>query len=160
MTVELTGQVCSRNLSRKKCLEPPTHTWLLRHENGWMPKLNLHRQHTKGLITEPWITPTFVSEAVNKKNGREKWGIKWDYPLKSHKGRHLQKKKRIKQGAKLQKLLNLWKFPQLLWNIWCKICEHHTLISYSESPEPIVPGINYFLLSQDTFLSLLSQRLL
>lgn len=76
MTVELTGQVRSRNLSRKKCLEPPTHTRLLTHENGWMPKLNLHRQHTKGLITEPWITPTFVSEAVDKKNGREGWGIK------------------------------------------------------------------------------------
>lgn len=94
MTVELTGQVRSRNLSRKKCLEPPTHTWLLTHENGWMPKLNLHTQHTKGLITEPWITPTFVSEAVDKKNGREGWGIKWDYSLKSHKERHLQKKKK------------------------------------------------------------------
>lgn len=93
MTVEFTGQVRSRNLSRKKCLESSTHTWLLRHENGWMPKLNLHRQHTKGLITEPWITPTFLSEAVDKKNGREEWGIKWNYTLKSHKGRHLQKKK-------------------------------------------------------------------
>lgn len=115
MTVELTGQVRSRNLSRKKCLEPPTHTWLLTHENGWMPKLNLHTQHTKGLITEPWITPTFVSEAVDKKNGREGWGIKWDYSLKSHKERHLQKKKKKDQArSKVTKVTQLMKISTIV----------------------------------------------
>lgn len=114
MTVELTGQVRSRNLSRKKCLEPPTHTWLLTHENGWMPKLNLHTQHTKGLITEPWITPTFVSEAVDKKNGREGWGIKWDYSLKSHKERHLQKKKKDQARSKVTKVTQLMKISTIV----------------------------------------------
>lgn len=114
MTVELTGQVRSRNLNRKKCLEPPTHTWLLTHENGWMPKLNLHTQHTKGLITEPWITPTFVSEAVDKKNGREGWGIKWDYSLKSHKERHLQKKKKDQARSKVTKVTQLMKISTIV----------------------------------------------
>lgn len=116
MIVEFTGLVLWRNLSWKKSDESPIHTRFLETWKWMNAQIKpIERADKKGPTTEPWTTPTFISEAKQSakdvRNGQRRMGYRERSPPQKPWRETVAKKK----GQERRELLlsNSWKFPLL-----------------------------------------------